>query len=90
MKAEAYIIRTNARIEKIHPANGKYFELAEMQNIVGGYIEQLPANNGEYVLIVNEEGKLLNLEYNPLATLFYNNRDTIVGNVIFCLKSLIR
>lgn len=50
--------------------------LENLQRIVGGYIEML-AIDEENVLIVNEEGKLMNLEKN-----FKIPGDVIVGEVI--------
>jgi len=41
--------------------------LKEMQDVVGGYIELVRLDNGDY-LVVNEEGILLNLRYNHLAS----------------------
>lgn len=50
--------------------------LENLQRIVGGYLEML-AIDEENVLIVNEEGKLMNLEKN-----FKIPGDVIVGEVI--------
>lgn len=50
--------------------------LENLQRIVGGYLEML-AIDEENVLIVNEEGKLMNLEKN-----FKIPGDMIVGEVI--------
>ena len=61
--------------------------LEELQSVVGGYIEPVPVTvgNGQYIMIVNEEGKLQNLPYNLCATRIRNNHrrteDFIVGDV---------
>ena len=41
--------------------------LKEAQEFVGGYVEGITFPNGDY-LIINEEGKLMNLPLNPEAT----------------------
>ena len=54
--------------------------LENLQKIVGGYIETLYLGHG-LILIVNEEGKLMNLEPNfRTARGFF--ADTIVGTAI--------
>jgi uncharacterized protein YuzE len=52
-------------------------ELEEYQKIVGGYIETYRIDD-EYLLICNEEGKLIGLEPNMLY-----RGDEIVGPIIF-------
>lgn len=87
---EAKIYHPNGEIEDVLPKNGKHFTLEEMQAIVGGYIEivRLPAN---LLMILNEEGKLQKLAYNPHADAifknhFHINNNYIVGNVLICSK----
>lgn len=63
------------------PSNGKKFSLEELQKAVNGYIEvvtipMLP--NG--ILIVNEEGLLKDMAYNPLASMIAGQQ--IVGDVL--------
>ena len=41
--------------------------LKEAQKFVGGYVEGITFPNGDY-LIINEEGKLMQLPLNPEAT----------------------
>ena len=41
--------------------------LKEAQKFVGGYVEGITFPNGDY-LIINEEGKLMNLPLNEIAT----------------------
>lgn len=53
---------------EITPANGTNFTLEEMQGIVGGYIQIINIGNGN-VMVINEEGKLLNLPKNAHATI---------------------
>ena len=42
-------------------------DLKAAQEFVGGYVEGITFPNGEY-LIINEEGKLMNLPLNEIAT----------------------
>ena len=80
----ATIITTSGAVKKVHPANGKTFSLEELKKIVNGYIEIVHLS-ARSLLVVNEEGKLHNLPYNPTATsimLLYGHRDTIVGNAL--------
>ena len=42
-------------------------DLKAAQKFVGGYVEGITFPNGDY-LIINEEGKLMNLPLNPEAT----------------------
>ncbi len=80
------VLRANGIIEKID-YTGKYEELSEL---VGGYIETLYFDKG-ILMILNEEGKINNLDFNYNATMIYNHMynytyctkgDYIVGDVI--------
>lgn len=60
--------------------------LKTLQDIVGGYIEYVDISQDGLQMIVNEEGKIMDLEYNLGATLLYNTthlyNDMILGNAI--------
>lgn len=66
------------------------FSLEELQKAVGGYVEMYPL--GHHSLYLNEEGKLMGLEPNPIATrlmrqqypgsIFYVTGEQVVGSVI--------
>lgn len=60
--------------------------LKTLQDIVGGYIQYVDISQDGLQMIVNEEGKILDLEYNLGATLLYNTthlyNDMILGNAI--------
>lgn len=62
--------------------------LIELQEIVGGYIERVPTpllDNDNYSMYVNEEGILLNLSRNVLATKiaeFYGFGGRLFGNAV--------
>ena len=67
--------------------------LDNLQEAVGGYIETVPFAFGStsYLMVVNEEGKLMNLPDNLLATKLRANRrkvvDPIVGSVVILMQS---
>ena len=83
----ALVIKTDGIIDALHPKNNKVFTLDELKSVVGGYIEIVPLDE-LYSMVVNEEGKLLNLPINEGATRVYrtskNTDDFIVGNVLIC------
>lgn len=83
----AVVIKTDNTIDVLHPKNNKVFTLEELKSVVGGYIEIVPLNEG-YSMVINEDGKLLNLPINVVATRVYrasrNIYDIIVGNVLIC------
>lgn len=92
MKKEALLV-TNDELVTIHPKNGKYFELKELQNLVGGYIEIVRLND-EDILVINEEGKY-DLPINIPATqaAYMQNaimpNDYICGDVVFCKTEMV-
>ena len=47
-------------------------DLKAAQEFVGGYVEGITFPNGDY-LIINEEGKLMNLPLNPEATALWRS-----------------
>lgn len=80
------LIRTDGLHTNVEPSNGTDFSLEELNGFVGGYIEVVRLSKSQ-VMVVNEEGKLMDLEPNPCATLLVQiagHRDTIVGNVLVC------
>ena len=50
-------------------------DLEAAQEFVGGYVEGITFPNGDY-LIINEEGKLMNLPLNPEATALWRSTFT--------------
>jgi len=54
--------------------------LAEMQEMIGGYIERVNLNNPGKVMYVDEDGLAKNLEVNSFATFLTGT--TIVGNAV--------
>ena len=74
--------------------------LKEAQEFVGGYVEGISLPNGDY-LLVNEEGKLMNLPLNPEATTLWRatfdndnfvtgRKDFVVGPAILIKKDALK
>lgn len=89
-----YIINANGAKTEVTPKFGNSFTLEELQEYVGGYIEIIRLTD-KYLMVVNEEGRLLNLPFNPEATdiarqhkAIYPN-DMIVGNALVAEESMI-
>ena len=81
------------------------FTLEEMQSLVGGYVEivTIPRLNMAYgeinidakdlIMLVNEEGKLRNLQPNMAGTMILRANgvhDYAVGNVVICDSRLVK
>ena len=74
--------------------------LKEAQEFVGGYVELITFPNGDY-LIINEEGKIKNLPYNPEASALWRahfdndnyitgRKDFVVGPAILIKKQALK
>ena len=78
----ATILRVEGTTETIMPGRG-YWELAELQTLVGGWIEIVRTLDGRF-LVIDEEGKLkkkpLNIEATKLY--LYGRHDPIVGTAV--------
>lgn len=86
---ENFIVKSDGSKHIIIPKNGRKFELEELQELVGGYIEVIKLNNKHnQCMIVNEMGKLYNLEHNAEASAIAHSEkaifdsDFIVGNAV--------
>jgi hypothetical protein len=84
-KAEGILFKTDKTTETI-VFQGENASLEELQKLVGGYIELIYLKD-ENVLVVNEDGKSNNLDYNELATAEWiskgnNNGEFVVGNAL--------
>lgn len=82
----ATLYKTNGESKQISPKNGTDFQLEELQEIVGEYIDVIGL--GDEIMVFNDEGKLIGLPLNKEATvLFHRHYDTddfIVGDVLIC------
>lgn len=70
------------------------FPLEQLQDIVGGYIEIVPLTS-EVSMVVNEEGKFMDMVYNEEATKLFKkcypkSNDFIVGNVLVCESEMLK
>lgn len=83
----AKIYKTDGSEENIQPKNGKDFKLEELQPVVEGYIEIVRLRDGR-LMIVNEEGMLMKLPYNRIASQIAGQ--PIVGNVLVCDEGQIK
>lgn len=90
----ALIYRASGDVENVEPKNGTDFQLEELQAIVGGLIDCKMTNDGNDLIIFNDEGKLIGLLYNERATEIYRKRfyerDFLVGDVLICKESEIK
>ena len=83
----AHVYYPNGDFQETQPNNGSTFELEELQEVVGGYIEIVRLNDGR-IIIVNEDGLSLNLPVNIEATNIlrrdHSTTEYIVGTAIVC------
>ena len=88
----AHIYYPNGDFQETQPKNGTTFELEEIQEIVGGYIEIIRLKDGR-IIVVNEEGLNLNLPVNIEATNIlrrdHSTTQYIVGTAIVCDADMI-
>lgn len=84
---KAQLINHDGETLEVEPINGEDFKLAELQGMVNGNIEIVYLNDN-IIMVINEEGKLLNLPINHTATCLYQMcrgiKDVIVGDVLLC------
>ena len=90
----AKILKSSVEIVEIKPKNGRHFTLEELQGVVGGYIEIVRLSGNQF-MVVNEEGKLMGLPFNSLATnalrlAYPQSDDIIVGDVLLCMDNEIK
>lgn len=81
------IITTDTDMKVARPKNGTDFSLDELRSFVGGTIDIISVSERLY-LVVNDDGLILGLPYNPAASFMY--KGTIVGNVLLCPKHMIK
>lgn len=86
MPEAPYILHIDGKTEPI-----ENLELETLQKAVGGYIEMVPARNGQ-TIVLDEEGKLKNKPINLYATrMFINGQsDPIVGDVVIANEGQIK
>ena len=83
----AHVYYPNGDFQETQPNNGSTFELEELQEVVGGYIEIVRLRDGR-MIIVDEEGKSKDKAVNIPATNIlrrdHYTTDYIVGTAIVC------
>lgn len=79
----ATLYQIDGRVKEIHPANGVHWTLAELQALVGGNRAVVSTIDGRF-MVINDMGKLEDLELNIPATRLYlhGRNDVIVGNAV--------
>lgn len=89
---DAIYIKSIGEPKKVAPKNGKKFSYDELRDMVGGYIEIIFLTDDK-LMVVNEEGKLIGLETNLIATRIFrtikNTTDYIVGDALVCPRYMI-
>ena len=84
----ANFIKTDSTYVEVQPKNGKKFSLKELQEYVGGYIELITLPNTNEYMVINEEGKIMNLPENGFASAIAQDQtaiyedDYIAGDVL--------
>lgn len=90
MKAKIY--KADGSIIDVKPNNGTDFSIEELQDIVGGFIE-IVSLMGNEIMVINEEGKLIDLPFNETATQMYQEvdgfYDYIAGDVLVCDSNMV-
>lgn len=87
---KAKLIKADGKITEVVPKNGTDFQLDELNEFVGGYIEIIrPPTKPDCLMVINEEGKLKGLPFNAKATALWLH-DMIVGNALLCHKSQLK
>lgn len=90
---EPFVINADGSIRFRPPKNGKDYDLDELHEIVGGYIEihRVPKTNDKWIAVMNEEGKIQEppLSTNTTATALLA-LDVIVGNILICPTEMVQ
>ena len=92
-------IKNTAKLQIIEDSKHEP-DLKAAQEFVGGYVEGITFPNGDY-LIINEEGKLKGLPYNPEASALWKatfdndnyitgRKDFVVGPAILIKKDALK
>lgn len=80
-------IKVDGTMKDIKPSKNKQFKLLELQELVNGMIELVNISKHRVYMVVNEDGKILDLPINVFATALYDEefgkgKDYIVGDVV--------
>ncbi len=93
-KVKSVLYHPSGARQEVSPKDGRFFSYEELRDFVGGMIEIVSLDNG-LLMVVNEEGKLLNLPSNMAATVLFNAGerlwyDEIAGSALVCDASLLQ
>ena len=86
------LLKADGTTVDVSPANGTDYKLDELQKFVGGYIEVVNCKEEGMILVINEEGKFLDLPWNSLASRLADIHfcDYIVGDALLCRDEEVR
>ena len=86
----AIVVRTNGHVESVSPLNGTDFLMEEIKTLIGmprsQHIQIVSIDQGQKILVCNENAEQRNLGLNKLANLKFNGQisGSIVGDVLIC------
>lgn len=83
-------MKVDGSVWTVRPEQGDAFSLEELQALVGGDIEMVPASQPGLVLVVNESGLLNGLPWNGLASALLRSDvvgGQIVGDAVLCTRA---
>jgi len=83
----ATLIKTDGTHTSVEPKNGKDFQIEELWDLIGGYVQIVYINPRE-ILIVDEDGLNKHLPINKEASYLYG--DLIVGPALRCLNTQVK
>lgn len=95
---KALLVKVNGEKLIVYPKLKKGFEYAELRDFVGGIIQIVPLGKGRE-LVCHDEGKLIGLSKNEVATKIWkeaypideypdNNDELIVGDILITGRNL--
>lgn len=76
---------------QIRPENGSDFQLEQLYSVLGCDCIEVVRLRDNMILIIDEEGKLVDKRINHKATALYNNPDdVIVGDALLCQSDMVK
>ena len=88
----AHVYYPNGDFQETQPNNGSTFELEELQEVVGGYIEIVRLNDGRMIIVDEDgksKGKAVNIPATNILRRDHYTTDYIVGTAIVCDADMI-
>ncbi len=87
--SKALLIQPDGTMKEITPAKGEDFTLKELQGYVGGgLVEPVYPPDPELIALANEEGLMLDMEYNAEASARVGT--PVVGPVVIMPKEMFK